>query len=429
MKLRTRFIIFAVILHTIMTLMAILIYKSNVYWFLVCETIILVSVYFTIRLYNAFVKPLNLLASGVETLKEKDFSVTFNKMGHYEMDLLIEVFNKMIRQLREERLQLNEQHFFLEKLIQASPSGIIILNYDDEIDQVNPAALRLLNLSSTSLLGKKLPEIQGDIFDQLSSLRSGESAIIKGNGSKTFKCHKAHFVHKGFNQHFILIEELTSEILLAEKKAYEKVIRMMSHEINNTVGAVNSLLDSVHKARFGNPEDEYGEILQVGISRNKRMAKFMSNFADVIRLPEAKKERKDLHQILKNVQLLYFEQLKNKNINIHLSFFDGHFYLLFDENQIEQVLINIIKNAAESIEKDGTITLITKENPPILIIRDTGKGIAQNVKEKLFSPFFSNKKEGQGIGLTITKEILHRHAFNFSLETNPEGYTDFTISF
>lgn len=412
-----------------MSLMAILVYQTNIYWFLACEALILISVYMTIQLYKAHVKPLNMLASGIETLKDKDFSLTFNKTGHYEMDLLIEVFNKMIKQLREERIQINEQHFFLEKLIQASPSGILILNYDDEIDQVNPAALKLLDTSSKVLLGKKPSDLQGEIFSLLSNLKSGESGTVKGRGSKTFKCHKSHFIHKGFNQHFILIEEVTSEILLAEKKAYEKVIRMMSHEINNTVGAVNSLLDSVHKARFEEPEDEYGELLQLSIDRNKRMAKFMSNFADVVRLPEVRKERKDLHQVLRNVHLLYIEQLKQKQIHLELKLFTGPFFQLFDENQLEQVLINVVKNAAESIENDGTVTLMTLEDPPQLIIRDTGKGIGESTKEKLFSPFFSNKKEGQGIGLTITKEILHRHGFGFSLETRPEGYTEFTIDF
>ncbi|HET8855398.1 MAG TPA: ATP-binding protein [Salinimicrobium sp.] len=429
MKLRTRFLFFAITVHAIMTLMAILVYQTNIYWFLACEALILISVYVTIQLYKAHVKPLNMLASGIETLKEKDFSLTFNKTGHYEMDLLIDVFNSMIKQLREERIQVNEQHFFLEKLIQASPAGIIILNYDDEIDQVNPAALRLLNVNSKILLGKKPSELGGEIFDLLSGLKSGESSTVKGRGSKTFKCHKSHFINKGFHQHFILIEEVTGEILLAEKQAYEKVIRMMSHEINNTVGAVNSLLDSVHKARFQETEDEYSELLQLGIDRNRRMAKFMSNFADVVRLPEVKKEKKDLHQVVRNVHLLHAEQLKQKQIHLDLKLFEGSFFLLFDENQLEQVLINVVKNAAESIEKDGTITLITREDPPQLIIRDTGKGISESAKEKLFSPFFSNKKEGQGIGLTITREILHRHGYGFSLETRPEGYTEFTIEF
>lgn len=429
MKLRSRFLFFVVIVHAIMTLMAILVYQIGVYWFLACEALILVSVYVTTQLYKAHVKPLNMLASGIETLKEKDFSLTFNKTGHYEMDLLIDVFNSMIKQLREERIQVNEQHFFLEKLIQASPAGIIILSYDDEIDQVNPAALRSLNTNSTALLGRKPSELQGEIFDLLSGLKSGESGTVKGRGSKTFKCHKSHFINKGFHQHFILIEEVTGEILLAEKQAYEKVIRMMSHEINNTVGAVNSLLDSVHKARFREPEDEYGELLQLGINRNKRMAKFMSNFADVVRLPEVKKERKDLHKVIRNIHLLYSEQLTHKQIHLELKLFEGPFFLFFDENQLEQVLINVVKNAAESIENSGMITLITTENPPQLIIRDTGKGISESVKEKLFSPFFSNKKEGQGIGLTITKEILHRHGYSFSLETKQEGYTEFTIDF
>ena len=155
----------------------------------------------------------------------------------------------------------------------------------------------------------------------------------------------------------------------------------------------------------------------------------MSNFADVVRLPEVKMERKDIHQVVRNIYLLYAEQLKHKEIHLALDLFEGPFFLFFDENQLEQVLINVVKNAAESIEKDGTITLITGEEPPHLIIRDTGKGISESTKDKLFSPFFSNKKEGQGIGLTIAREILHRHGYGFSLETRSNGCTEFTIDF
>lgn len=428
MRLRNRFILFAVFIHSIMALIAYFLLQYNTAFFLVAEGLIIVSVFITAGLYRTFLKPLNILAAGLESLKEKDFSVKFVKMGQFEIDQLIDVYNKMIDQLREERIEVNEQHSFLEKLIKASPSGILILDYENRIKSINPAAQQFLGLTLETLLDKKLKEISHPLMIQLENLSPRASSIIQGSGSKTYKCHKANFVHKGFHQHFILMEELTAEILKAEKKAYEKVIRMMSHEINNSVGAVNSMLDTVKRTRFVD-DAEYDEVLQVCMDRSRRMSKFMSNFADVVRLPEVKKEKHDLHVLLKEITILFSGSCKEKNIALKTDFSAEEFILIYDEQQIEQALINIIKNAVESIGNEGEIKIITRSNPRQLIIRDTGAGIAPEVALKLFSPFFSTKKEGQGIGLTLTKEILYKHNFNFSLETKPQGYTDFTIDF
>src|SRR5690606_2390522 len=131
------------------------------------------------------------------------------------------------------------------------------------------------------------------------------------------------------------------------------------------------------------------------------------------------------HVLLKEITILFSGSCKEKNIALKTDFSAEEFILIYDEQQIEQALINIIKNAVESIGNEGEIKIITRSNPRQLIIRDTGAGIAPEVALKLFSPFFSTKKEGQGIGLTLTKEILYKHNFNFSLETKPQGYTDF----
>ncbi|CAN5446747.1 hypothetical protein BH23BAC1_BH23BAC1_06530 [soil metagenome] len=143
------------------------------------------------------------------------------------------------------------------------------------------------------------------------------------------------------------------------------------------------------------------------------MAKFMSNFADVVRLPEVRKNWQDLHALLKDTAVLFSNSCQEKNIKFSLELDGETFFLNYDEQQIEQALINIIKNAVEAIGRDGSIAILTHQNPPQVIIRDSGHGIDESTKSKLFSPFFSNKKEGQGIGLTLTKEILYQHNFNF----------------
>jgi signal transduction histidine kinase len=246
-----------------------------------------------------------------------------------------------------------------------------------------------------------------------------------------YRAYKAKFVDRGFVNHFIVIEELTGEIREIERKSYEKVIRMMSHEINNSTGAVNSLLDLMLSYQ-GQLQDEdqqdYQQAIQVAIERNRHLNQFMTNFAKVVRVPPPVKELYNVHTLLQTIHTLLFAILKKQDIAWEWQLAGEPLMIKMDVQQMEQVLLNVVKNAIEAIGENGTITAHTCRKPMQLTISDTGKGITEESKKLLFSPFFSTKKTGQGIGLTLTREILSNHGFNFSLETRHQ-LTCFTIDF
>ena len=409
-----------------------LIFKDNKIFFIASEVLILFSVYISWRLYNELIQPLNMLMRGTDAIKDRDFNVKFVKTGKYEMDELINVYNYMIDELRKERTKQEEQHFFLEKLIQTSPTGIIILDFEDHVQQINPKTLELLNLDEMDVKGKSLHEINHPVAQQIIQLKSGESKTITLSGSATYKIQKSHFIDRGFPRHFIMIEELTAEILAAEKKAYGKVIRMMAHEVNNTIGPVNSILESALKANeLWKEKKNYSlqTALQVAVNRNHNLNLFMRNFADVVRLPEPNKKTIDLTQLIRSVAKLMELKAGEKQIQFDYKLADVPFFISADAQQMEQVLINVVKNAIESIEEKGTITFEANLQKRSLTITDTGKGISAHIAENLFSPFFSTKKDGQGIGLTLVREILLNHGFEFSLKTVAEKQTEFLIRF
>ena len=409
-----------------------LIFKDNKIFFIASEVLILFSVYISWRLYNELIQPLNMLMQGTDAIKDRDFNVKFVKTGKYEMDELINVYNYMIDELRKERTKQEEQHFFLEKLIQTSPTGIIILDFEDHVQQINPKTLELLNLDEMDVKGKSLHEINHPVAQQIIQLKSGESKTITLSGSATYKIQKSHFIDRGFPRHFIMIEELTAEILAAEKKAYGKVIRMMAHEVNNTIGPVNSILESALKANeLWKEKKNYSlqTALQVAVNRNHNLNLFMRNFADVVRLPEPNKKTIDLTQLIRSVAKLMELKAGEKQIQFDYKLADVPFFISADAQQMEQVLINVVKNAIESIEEKGTITFEANLQKRSLTITDTGKGISAHIAENLFSPFFSTKKDGQGIGLTLVREILLNHGFEFSLKTVAEKQTEFLIRF
>ena len=433
MTLRIKFITFAAIIHLVLIIISVLLLALNKYFFVVAELCILGSVVITIRLYRSFLKPLDLLSAGIESIRARDFSATFIRTGQEELDRLIDVYNNMISQLRSDRLRQQEQHYFLERLLEATPIAVLILDLDDKVSMLNPAARAVLNVPAGEAIGRPLNQFTGLPGAELAGLQSGETRIIQVSGVETYKCRRSHFFDRGFPRHFILIEELTREILATQKRAYDKVIRMMSHEINNSIGAVNSILQSVSTyAPQLTKEDQadFTQAIRVAIDRNSGLDGFMTNFASVVRIPPPEKTRYDLHDVLRSVHVLMGGICAQRKITLVWELDNTPFMVNIDARQIEQVLVNIFKNAVEAIGQDGTITIRTDAHEQkTLRIIDNGPGIAPENRGNLFTPFFSTKKNGQGIGLTLAREILANHGFDFNLESRDDGFTEFRITF
>ena len=300
-----------------------------------------------------------------------------------------------MEQLKNERLHLREQNHFLDLLINASPMGVIMLNLDNVILSVNPAAHKMFGQPSTvGFAGKSLTDIDSPLAAELVNIPLYESQTIRLNDANIYKCTHSSFVDRGFHHSFYLVEVLTQEVFKAEKKAYEKVIRMIAHEVNNTTAGITSTLDTLEStfSELENTED-ICEVLRVSIERCYSMSHFITNFADVV-VTSCKRCMETI--------------CRNRNIRIIMELDDVSPVVKLDSALFEQVLVNIIKNAAESIDHDGQIYIRTSHHPVCLEIADTGKGIDKETEAKLFSPFFSTKPNGQGIGLIFIREVLQK---------------------
>ncbi|MBF8965621.1 PAS domain-containing protein [Pontibacter sp. FD36] len=412
--------------------MAYFLLQENKLLFIGMEVLVLISVVITVNLYFAFFKPLNLIRAGIESIRDKDFSTKFVRVGQPELDELVDVYNRMIEQLRQERVAQAEKSFLLEKIIRASPAGIILLDFDDRIESINPAAERYLSLSGHTLQGSPLEELPNTWSRELKQVQAGQPYTFRLNGIRTFRAHRAHFIDRGFQRAFIMMEELTEAIIKNERQAYEKVIRMMSHEVNNSTGAINSILDSV---QYYTPQideehrEDFTYALQVAIDRNANLSRFMANFADVVRLPAPSKKPVQVQALLKRLERLMLPQLEQRQITLFLQLPAAPLCIPMDEQQIEQALLNILKNAMEAVKSEGKIWVELQQEPLCLTITDDGEGIPEHVRPMLFTPFFSTKETGQGIGLTMIREILLSHGFQFSLESSEDELTAFRIRF
>ncbi|WPV02663.1 ATP-binding protein [Mucilaginibacter sp. cycad4] len=430
MKLRTKYILFVVVLHLLTLVLAWFIFIDNKIYFIIAEAFVLISAVVAIQLYRQLVLPLKMLLQGIEAIKDKDFNVKFLSTGKQEVDALIDVYNQMMDELRTERTRQEQQHFFLEKLIHTSPTGIIILDFDDRVQQVNPKALQALNMSEKALIGELAGELKHPLFAQIKTLKSGETIVVKLDGINSFKLQKSHFIDRGFSRHFIMLEDLTAEILAAEKKVYGKVIRMMAHEVNNTIGPVNSIMQSAMKTDQlwqSHNFDPIKDALQVAMDRNQNLNLFMRNFADLVKLPQANKQPVVLQKLIASVTKLMSIRAGEKGVSLNADLPEEPVKIMADEQQLEQAFINIVKNAIEAIDDQGSVTFTINPKEKKLVITDTGKGITAEQNDNLFTPFFSTKKDGQGIGLTLVREIMLNHGFEFSLKTVAERQTEFVV--
>jgi two-component system nitrogen regulation sensor histidine kinase NtrY len=433
MKSKITLIFFLLMIYGSLIGLSIYFYTINRNIFFLLEITILISLVLGWRIYKNSLMPFKVIQTGIEFIKDKDFHSKLGRIGHKGVDQLIDVYNTMIDHLRKERLRQQEQNFFLDKVIEVSPAGIIILDLDDKITAMNPAAEKILNLSSEQANKSSLDIIPGKLGEEIRSMGKTAVKLVALDGINQFRCQRAHFYDRGFMRHLIFIEELTQEIMQAEKRGYEKIIRMMSHEINNSVGAVNSILDSTI-SYFGQytsgDHKEIEQALNVALRRNQSLNDFIKKFADVVRIPLPVKELSNLHDLLQRTVIIMESQIDNNKIEIALQPDKKPFIVAMDSAQIEQVLVNILKNAIEALnDTPGKITIITDTKEKKCIISDNGPGIPEHIQPVLFTPFFSTKQSGQGIGLTLTREILQNHGFTFSLKTVQNNTTEFIIYF
>ncbi|RYY36303.1 MAG: HAMP domain-containing protein, partial [Sphingobacteriaceae bacterium] len=219
MKLRTKFILFVSILHLLTLVLTFYIFKNDKPLFILSEVFVIISVLIAWSLYRQLIQPLKFLMTGIEAIKDQDFNIEFLPTGKHEVDQMIGVYNQMIARLRTERTIQEQQHFFLEKLINTSPTGIIILDFDNQIQQINPKALQLLHLDEEQVIKRKVDDLPGEVFRQIASLKTGETKTARMAGHTTVKIQRSHFIDRGFPRHFIMIEEMTAEIIAAEKNA------------------------------------------------------------------------------------------------------------------------------------------------------------------------------------------------------------------
>ncbi len=431
MRLRVYFVIFVVILLSLGVYLLTLLMREHNLAFYIAEVATLLSLVFLVIFYRKVLRPFDSIANGMDLLREQDFSSRLAPVGQKEADRIVEVFNRMMAQLKEERLRVREQNHFLDLLIGASPMGIVILDFDYRITSANDAAVRMLGFASSSdILGLLFSELDSTLAEAINRIDSDKIETVRLSDAMIYRCSRLSFMDHGYAHPFVLIESLTAEVVKAEKLAYEKVIRMIAHEVNNTLAGVSSAFATIDDSLSDMADSEdLREVLNVCGERCLSLSRFISAYADVVKIPEPNIVECNLNETVAACKIFMESLCLDRNIRLHLNICETAPMVDIDPSLFEQVMVNILKNAVESIDNEGEILITTTAAPQMLEISDNGVGINPDVAQRLFTPFYSSKPNGLGLGLLFVSEVLKKHGCRFSLQTYSDGITRFRIYF
>jgi signal transduction histidine kinase len=377
-------------------------------WYWVAIAAAAVVVCFVLA-YRAVAVPLRTVQNGLYLLQEQDFSSRLRLVGQADADKVVRLFNDLMGTMKAERLKNLEQNDFLHKLIEASPMGIAICNFDAQLTETNPAFRAM-----------QCDELQA----VLEALDDGQSQVVRAGQSQILRCTRSYFMENGFKRPFFLVERLTDEIIMAETAIFNKIVRTMGHEVNNTLGSVTSVLQTMEDLH--EDDDIIAATLRSSIDSCNKLGKFVKGYADVVKLPQPELVRSELNALVAEA-LPGLQHLAPTNISLTVKPFSEAVYAKIDVVLFERVLVNIVKNAIDSIgSNQGEIAIaITSDG---VTITDNGAGIAPENAQKLFTPFFSTKHPDRGIGLMLIADILRKHHADYSLTTDAATHlTTFAI--
>ena len=466
MKLSTRLRAYLLLLHLPLFGCATLLLPQRPAGFVGAELALLATLALGWRLVRQALEPLGYTRRFRDLLQDQQYANRLAEPGRAaggkELGELVGAFNAMLAALHRERLAIGEQQGFLDRLLEATPAAVLVFDFDHAISLMNASAAALLGLdqphgrplsawvdakaSFAPALDTRSRARARELVGQLDALPLGEPRILTDLDGRRYRAQRGQFFDRGFVRHFLMVEELTAELEDSERATYARLIRVLAHEVNNTVAATGSVLDSLLTYRGQLDERDAGDFATAIVAvkrRNTRLGEFIERFTRVVKMPAPELRPANLKEVMDDILWLNREQCNSRGVKLGWQRCDPVAPLLLDVQLIEQALLNIVKNAVEAIDEknammgargdagggDIRIELADEGRRVRLSVVDSGGLLAQAPVRQLFTPFFTTKKGGQGLGLMFVREVLQRHGCTYVLAPGAPGETRFDIWF
>jgi len=394
-------------------------YSSKVEWtltvFILCFWLGIAS-----ALRHRVVFPLQTLSNLLSALREEDFSIRARgaRIGDSLGEVMLEV-NTLGQTLREQRLGAMEASALVKKVMEEIDIALFTFDSQDRLQLVNRAGERLLGLPAEKLLGQNAVEL--GLADCLDA--GAPNTIQKSfpGGIGRWGVRRTSFRERGAPHRLLVLSDLSRALREEENKAWQRLIRVLTHELNNSLTPIKSMAGSLHSVLARQPTpDDWREDMQRGLavieSRAESLSRFMKAYARLAKLPRPQLQKVSLREVVTRVAgletRLGVKLVPNTDLVVRA-----------DPDQLEQLLINLVRNAVDaSLETRGSVRIgwTARNGQAEVWIEDEGPGLSNT--GNLFVPFFTTKPEGSGIGLVLSRQIAEAHGGSLTLQNKLSGH-------
>lgn len=359
------------------------------------------------------------LDDGLRAFRDSDFAMRLATAGEDEVANVKRVYNDVADVLRAQRADVYQKELMLDMILQRTPVAVLLINAADRIVYSNSAARELFS-EGRRMDGHRFRDFVEKVAEPLREvLVSHEDALVTVPGAD--QDETIHVAQRGIRintqeHRLVLVERLTAELRRQEVSVWKKAIRVLNHELNNTVAPISSLVHSAKLAQsMPDRRHRLEEIYETIEERLAYLKSFLESYAKFARLPTPKKEPTRWEDVLADVRALYDFRVEG----------DPREEAMIDRAQFQQVLINLVKNAHESGSDPDDVVVAIQRVPDGTVVRvcDSGRGMAEDVMRQALLPFYSTKPGGSGVGLALCNEIVEAHGGRMRLQRREEGGT------
>jgi two-component system nitrogen regulation sensor histidine kinase NtrY len=382
-------------------------------------------------------------------IKYGDFSQTFSgkELGGSFREL-VTAFDEVMDKVRQTRSEKEEHYRYLQTIVRHVGIGLLAFKADGSVDLINTAAKRMLRLARLKNI-QSLSSFSPSLMDTLFSLKAGEKALVKiPEQDLELALHAAEFRLKDQKYTLVSLQNIQSELQEKEMEAWQTLIRVLTHEIMNSMTPITSmaatiidLLSSIKEKNGENIDAEtiidIADALKTIHKRSLGLTDFVAAYRNLTLIPKPKFKIFPINELFNRIEKLMENKLRKKDIAFHWSVEPQSLELTADPGLIEQVLINLVLNAADAFtgvknSNSPRIQLFAslEDNGKIIVsVTDNGPGIVKEAISKVFIPFYSTKKKGSGIGLSLSRQIMKLHKGSITVQSEPDVKTVFTLKF
>ncbi|MCD4796152.1 MAG: ATP-binding protein [Candidatus Cloacimonetes bacterium] len=390
------------------------------------------------------------LTTFLESIRYSDFSRSFKIDGlGTSYDSLKEAFNNVIEDFQKIRSEKEEHYFYLQNVIQHIGISLIAFRKDGHVEMINNSAKKLFQINKLNNI-KELKKYSKELVRTLKELKPGKRSLVQVSDEEhllQLAIYATEFKLRNRSITLVSVQNIQSELEEQEMAAWQKLISVLTHEIMNSITPIASLsatvakllkdIDTTDNIPQEIDDETVEDIRKAMMTINKRstgLIRFVESYRNLTKIPKPEFEIIPVKNIFDSVELLMEEELQKSNISCKRSIIPETLEVTADQQQIEQVLLNLIKNSQHALEEqeDGKIELnafLDKRGKVAIQVIDNGPGILEDVIDKIFIPFFTTKANGSGIGLSLSRQIMRFHGGTITACSEPNVKTEFILRF